>query len=179
MPHRRHKLITPKINIWSSSANVIFLLLPSLWYSHRHPLTFGVSLVPSGFLTFSLSPMPSPLLLISKLFVSFFHCHGHSSSSLTWTLPITWARSTKACIIQWFVLLNHLSGHAVPVSPCQLSELLSFLHTYWTVHPLRSLPALSSAWNTLLFAFAYVSATLLHDLVLLPKRNFSWTPRLG
>lgn len=38
-------------------------------------------------------------------------------------------------------------------------------HTVWTVYPLKSLPALPSAWNTLLFAFAYISVTLLHDLV--------------
>lgn len=126
MLHRHHKIINPQINIWFSSSSLIFLLLPSLWYSHHQQLNFGVMVVPSAFLTFSLSSIPSPFLLISKLLL-FFHCRLHSSSSLTWTLPTTWAGSTRACIIQCFVLLSHLIGYSVPVCPCQLHGLLSFL----------------------------------------------------
>lgn len=126
MPHRHHKIINPKINLWFLSSNLIFLLLPRLWYSHHHPLNFGVTVVPSAFLTFSLSSIPSPFLLTSKLSL-FFHCHLHSSSSLTWTFPTTWAGSTRACIIQWSVLLSHLLGYSVHVSPCQLHGILSFL----------------------------------------------------
>ena len=126
MPHRYHKIINPKINIWFSSSSLIFLLLPSLWYSHHPPFNFGIMVVPSAFLTFSLSSIPSPSLLISKLFL-FFHCYLHSSSSLTWTLPTIWAGSRRACIIQCSVLLSHLIGFSVPVCPCQLHGLLSFL----------------------------------------------------
>ena len=126
MPHRHHKIINPKINLCFLSSNLIFLLLPRLCYSHHHPLNFGVIVVPSAFLTFSLSSIPSSFLLISKLSL-FFHCHLHSSSSLIWTFPTTWAGCTRVCIIQWFVLLSHLLGYSVHVSPCQLRGILSFL----------------------------------------------------